>query len=445
MTPIIRLIVVNYNGGDMTVRCLKNLVSSAWPEDRMELVMVDNAGHDGVAERVEVELPQVRILRSPRNLGFAGGANLGMQNLDGVDYVGFVNNDAFPEAGWLHPLVEAMLHDPAVGAAAPKILLAPRFARVAIRSGTFRPGGGDGRSLGVTVSGVRVGGRDRFAEAIFRRGFWGPESGADGAFQWTNGEGELWCPFDAKGTGPDHVELQLRSADPSVVELCSVCETTEEKVDAEPAWHQVRLADAFDVINNVGTQLVAGGWAGDRGFLERDEGQYDASEEVFGWCGAAALTSARYLQDVGHFDDRFFLYYEDTDLSWRGRLRGWTYRYVPESRVRHVHSATTGEGSRLFNHFVDRNRLLMYLRNAPPRMAVEALGTYLRETTAIATRDVVKPTFWRHQRQPERTVQKLRSFGGFLRLAPITLVDRVGARREIEVPPKMVSDWAQRR
>ena len=74
--------------------------------------------------------------------------------------------------------------------------------------------------------------------------------------------------------------------------------------------------------------------------------------------GAVAPCSPTvYLQEVGLFDERFFLYYEDTDLSWRGRMRGWRYGYVPTSVVRHEHAASSGEGTELFRYFVERNRL----------------------------------------------------------------------------------------
>ena len=59
------------------------------------------------------------------------------------------------------------------------------------------------------------------------------------------------------------------------------------------------------------------------------------------------------------------MYYEDTDLAWRGRARGWRYRYVPDAVLRHVHAATSVEGSPLFQHYVERNRLLMLTKNAP--------------------------------------------------------------------------------
>lgn len=444
MYPLVRLIVVNYNGGDMTVRCLRNLSNLDWPEERIELVMVDNDGSDGVAERIEADLPRVRVISSLRNLGFSGGANLGMEDLGEVEFVGFVNNDAFPEPGWLRPLVDAMQSDPSVGAAAPKILLAPRFVPLRLASPSARPGPHDGRDLGVMVTGLRVAGVDRFAEAVFRSGFWGPETGGEGPFQWTDGDAELWCPFDAGGERPDLLEVCLRSSRPVEVRLSSGDARAAVHTDASPSWHSVRAAgEPFDAINNVGSRLVAGGWAGDRGFLERDEGQYDAAEEVFAWCGAAALLSRAYLDDVGHFDPRLFLYYEDTDLSWRGRLRGWRYLFVPESRVRHIHSATSGEGSAVFTHYVDRNRLLVYLRNAPLPMALEAARTYVGETMRIATRDVLRPLSRRQATQPLRTRQKMRSFGGYLRLAPRIAAGRARDRRRRTRSPKAVAVWAE--
>ena len=63
---------------------------------------------------------------------------------------------------------------------------------------------------------------------------------------------------------------------------------------------------------------------------------------MWGWCGAAVLLRRRYLEEVGRFDERLFMYAEDADLSWRGARRGWRYRYVPTSVVRHEHRASSG-------------------------------------------------------------------------------------------------------
>jgi len=54
------------------------------------------------------------------------------------------------------------------------------------------------------------------------------------------------------------------------------------------------------------------------------------------------------------FDERLFLYYEDLELAWRGRRRGWRYHYVPESTVRHLHAATSDQRSPLKHYYDER-------------------------------------------------------------------------------------------
>jgi len=138
------------------------------------------------------------------------------------------------------------------------------------------------------------------------------------------------------------------------------------------ACSKIVLEEPPGLINSAGLRLVEHGFGADRGYLEPDEGQYDTPEEVFGWCGGAALLRVAYLADTGPLDERFFAYYEDFDLSWRGRLLGWRYRYVPTSVVHHRHAAGLGVESEQFRFLVGRNRLLALAKLAPLRMAVRA-------------------------------------------------------------------------
>ncbi len=126
------------------------------------------------------------------------------------------------------------------------------------------------------------------------------------------------------------------------------------------------VASAFDVINNVGTVMVDNWYGADRGFLQRDAGQFERAEDVTAWCGGAVLLRAAYLGDVGLFDERLFLYYEDLELSLRGANRGWRYRYEPRSIVRHRLGATAVHGSPATERFKERNRLLVLARHFPP-------------------------------------------------------------------------------
>src|SRR5439155_11355673 len=129
---------------------------------------------------------------------------------------------------------------------------------------------------------------------------------------WTSAESELRVPVAPQEPLPPRAALELSAETAKTVRLDARAEPVDVTVTPEPAWHEVPMGgQRFDVINNVGSRLVAGGYGGDRGFLERDEGQYEEPQDVFAWCGAAVLLSTRYLRDVGTFDDRYFVYYED--------------------------------------------------------------------------------------------------------------------------------------
>lgn len=411
----VRAVVLNYNGGDLTLECLRRLRATEWPAGRFQVVLVDNASSDGVVDRTRNQWPDVRIITSDRNRGFAGGCNLALHDLDDVDAVALVNSDVLVEPRWLAPLARALGHNPKVGAASPKILFESRFREVELRSGTRRRGRGDRRRLGVRVSGARAGGSDVWRDTQLVEGFWGPEHGPEpeSGFQWTSGRAVLRIPV-AEAAPAETCELRLAADGVTRLTARSGRSEVELEVGREPEWHTVPLEGRpFDVINNVGIVLAGDGYGADRGYLERDHGQYDTPESVFAWSGGAVLLTASYLADVGLFDEQLFLYYEDVDLSWRGRERGWRYRYVPESVVRHVHAASTVEGSPQFDYYNERNRLLTLTRHSDRRTVAKALARYLLITGSYARRDVVSPVLRGQAPRPEAPLRRLRALGGY--------------------------------
>jgi O-antigen biosynthesis protein len=426
-------VVVDFNGGDLTTECLAHLVATEHPSSALEIVLVDNGSRESVVEQVRERFPTVRIVRSPVNLGFAGGCNLGMGALDDVDYVALVNNDATVRPEWLQPLIDTLASDPTIGAACPKILLARAYRELNLHAPTNRAGPWDARDLGVRISGVRVGGRDAWRDVRFRGGTWGPEiDPAGGEFQWTAADARLLvsAPFP-----PEHgYELRLDAPRPVSVIASSGGHCVTLTVGPEPSWYAVpATGDPFDVVNNVGTHLVRDGYAADRGWLERDTGQYERGEDVFAWCGAAVLLRADYLRDVGTFDERLFLYSEDVELSWRGLQRGWRHRYVPVSVVRHVHSATSTRNARAAT-LKERNRLLVLLRHGSPGLIVRALLRYVLVTLSYARRDVVSPLRAREPVRPAQLRARLLALAGFLHLAPAMLVSRRSDRAAVLRP-----------
>jgi GT2 family glycosyltransferase len=144
-------VVLNYRGADDTVRCVASLRSSTRPA---RIVVVDNGSHDGSAERLRT-LEGVELIESDRNLGFAGGANLGIERL--VDEVGFVwvlNNDTVVEPPTLDALLRAADRDPRIGAVG-SVLYRTDEPAVVLTWG----GGSLGRFTGHTQDATGPGGR----------------------------------------------------------------------------------------------------------------------------------------------------------------------------------------------------------------------------------------------------------------------------------------------
>lgn len=445
-TPRVRAVVLNHNGGAHVGRCVDALAATEWPAEAFELVVVDNASSDGSDLAIERAHPAVRLIRSSTNGGFPAN-NLALRDLAGVDYVALVNNDAFVSPGWLTDLVAALEADPGLGAACPKLVFAPRFVDLRIGSATHRAPG-DGRDLGIRVLDLEVDGRDAWGDAQFPTGFWNEEPGfapGEVRFRWTAGDAVLRVPLDPHRSGPVEVRVRLVAPRATAVTLATGDDELEVSVGPEPQWCTIRATGpGYDVINNIGSRIHPLGFGGDRAFLERDDGQHDEPVDVFAWCGGGVLFRRAYLEQTGLFDERFFLYYEDTDLSWRGRAQGWRYRTVPTSLIRHIHAASSGEGSPMFQHYVERNRFLMLLKNAPWRLVAAALVAYLRMVASYLWSHGVRPL--RHRGRPSLGLpyRRLRSLGGAARLAPAMLRDRRQLRRRQVVPDAELLAWMHR-
>lgn len=122
MPKKVYVIVLNWNGKADTLECLRSLRATAYENYRV--VLVDNGSEDDSIPAVRAEFPAVEIVAVGRNLGFAGGNNVGIQHaLDaGADYVYLINNDTTVDPAYLTELVAAAEADPKVGAVGGKIM-----------------------------------------------------------------------------------------------------------------------------------------------------------------------------------------------------------------------------------------------------------------------------------------------------------------------------------
>lgn len=138
----------------------------------------------------------------------------------------------------------------------------------------------------------------------------------------------------------------------------------EPRTDVGMCASQVRLADKGGMLDSAGMLLCGDGSSKQRGHGE-PAASYARTEETLLPSGSAALYRREMLEEIGLFDESFFLYCEDTDLGLRARWAGWECLYVPEARVEHRYSQSAGRASELKAYYVERNRLFVIFKNFP--------------------------------------------------------------------------------
>lgn len=450
MTAQATVVVVNYNGAHLLPLCLAGLRRQDTPPGFFETVVVDNASRDGSLELLARDFPEVRVIASPVNTGFAGGNNLALRTLR-TPYAVLLNTDAVPEPDWLRRLLEPFDADGAekLGVTTGKVVFAPRFLPLRLDTEGFSPGPQDTRELGVRMLAVEVDGRDVTEKVLWEQAAYGPEGVGPGRFRWTRPGGVFLVPVqDTAGPVRGSVKVTFRWAAErdkpvtvSGVDEGLALTATAARDGSEAVLSVTEGTELIDVVNNVGGIVLREGYGADRGFQEPDTGQYDEPADVFTACGNGMAVRTAAGRAVDWFDDDFFLYYEDTDLSWRLRADGWDIRYEPAARLRHLHSASSVEWSPLWMFHVDRNRLLMLTKNASAPLARRALRDYLLTSAAMAARAGRDGVRTRSRPAVRPHLLRARVLASYLRLLPTMLRHRAETGRRAVLSREELERW----
>lgn len=119
MQPLVTIITINFNQTGLTCELLASLRKLTYPA--VEVIVIDNCSDEDPTPVITGSYPEVKLIVSPENLGFAGGNNLGIKASKG-DYLLFLNNDTEVNPDFLQPLVALFESNPRAGAASSKIL-----------------------------------------------------------------------------------------------------------------------------------------------------------------------------------------------------------------------------------------------------------------------------------------------------------------------------------
>jgi GT2 family glycosyltransferase len=153
------------------------------------------------------------------------------------------------------------------------------------------------------------------------------------------------------------------TASPSWLE--ALLAALEARPDVGMCASQVRLAGQGR-LDSAGMLLCLDGSSKQRGHGKPPD-SYPRPQEALLPSGSAAFYRRAMLEEIGLFDESFFLYCEDTDLGLRARWAAWECLYVPEAVVEHRYSHSAGSASALKAYYVERNRLFVIFKNFPLR------------------------------------------------------------------------------
>jgi GT2 family glycosyltransferase len=120
------IVVLNWNGAEVTLACLESLAGVMSPA--CMVLVVDNGSTDGSPKKIQAAFPDVELLLLPCNIGYAGGNNAGFRRVLELyaEFVIFLNNDTIVESDFCAPLLETLQRKPSAGIAVPKIFYQDR-------------------------------------------------------------------------------------------------------------------------------------------------------------------------------------------------------------------------------------------------------------------------------------------------------------------------------
>lgn len=152
-----------------------------------------------------------------------------------------------------------------------------------------------------------------------------------------------------------------------------------------------------------------------RGRNEFDKNQFDNKTTIFAASGGASLYRSEMLLEIGLFDDRFFAYYEDVDLSFRAQLAGWRVIYQPDAKAYHSVGATSSKMGDFARYHSIKNFLILYTKDMPGYLYFKYLPYFLYQFTRTIISSITKG----------QIIILFRAYTKFLVLLPGIVKDRI--------------------
>jgi GT2 family glycosyltransferase len=136
-------------------------------------------------------------------------------------------------------------------------------------------------------------------------------------------------------------------------------------------------------IDSTGDQYSIWGmpFPSNRNILDNDD--VSEGKHVFSATGGASLYRTSMLKEIGLFDEKFFAYYEDVDISFRAQLAGWKVWYEPKALAYHHVSGTSSKLGDFSRYHATKNFFMLYVKNMPSRLFVKYLPLFFIQSVRL--------------------------------------------------------------
>ncbi len=174
------------------------------------------------------------------------------------------------------------------------------------------------------------------------------------------------------------------------------------------------LHDDGKTIDSTGEGYSIWGLPYPRGRDEEVVDKYDNQKTIFAASGGASIYRAKLLRQIGLFDEDFFAYYEDVDISFRAQLAGWKVAYVPEAIAYHQQGVTSSRIKGFTVYQTMKNLPLLLIKNVPKGLLGKVIPRFIIAYKAFFISALLRGDF----------VYAFRGFVGFAKLLPKKIKER---------------------
>lgn len=357
----ISVILVNYNGKKYIDALFDSLCELVHDDFSFEVVFEDNASTDGSVDYLRdknySDKLNIRIVESDDNLGFAGGNNVGVDACEGK-YIVLLNNDTKVDKYWLQNLYHFILEHSEAVMVNSKLLFFYDFLPI-----TFET-----RDKILLDKTVELNGEEYLTDNKFCTNLLYEENRLV-----CFGHSEINIPL-MQGVNDYKIKIKLQQpmaeGDSILFGSEKISQVGANEVEIN-VTSEIVDKEKYSLVQNAGSGVNENYDGYDIGFAQKDCEQYGRSCEINNGCGASIMMKKEDFVNCGKFDERFFMYYEDTDLSYRIKKNGGKILFCPDSIVRHIHTGSSTEWSPFFTYQVYRNKLLFVYKHGSKKQFIK--------------------------------------------------------------------------